>query len=1310
MSATDGDRDRPQRIVYFLTDQGTSEKSEKNERFFSINSQTGEIFVERPLDRDAPHGRPVWRFTVYAEDEGGHNGLVGYADVVVNLRDINDNAPFFPNTVYIGNVSERGVPGQTVMTMQAIDYDDPNEGRNAKLVYAISQNQVSEDGQLIFRIDEDTGVIYTAVGNLDRETNPEYTLKITATDGDAREGSAQAIIKVKDVNDMPPAFARKEWFVEVDETLDGKIPETPILIVQVNDADSLESNRFSYKVIAGQYADKFTMVTNADGTGSLKIAKPLDYEDPEQKYGYNITIQVNDGGEIEGVPHTDEANVYIKLRDINDNPPEFDKPSIETLAKEDFPIKTLLATFNATDPDQNGQSKVRYSIDRSTNKRKQFAINPRTGAVTIQRPLDREEQPRVSLKILATDDGVPQRTAVATLTVVIEDINDNPPKFLKDYVTIVYENSPPGKIEEIQAADSDDRNAGNGPPFYFRMDPNAPQHIKDKFEVIHESGTGEGVAHVHTKQVLDREVQKEYQVPILIRDSGNPSLSGISYLTVVVGDINDNKMHPGSKTIFVYNYKGQYRNIPIGRVHVEDLDDWDLHDKKFSWENNNPHPNFHLDSSNGTIFMMNVTEGSYLLHFFVSDKKFTQDVTANVTVVVKNLPDEAVYNSGSIRLSGITDEDFIRVWDWKTQSQVKSKYERLRETLSSILKEDTSNIDIFSVVTHYRKGRIPETDVRFAAHGSPYHKSTFLNGYVAINRRAIERELGLNITMVGIDECLNELSPCDGSCTNTLRVEPYPHVVNANRTSIVGVYTRVVPVCECAARRLDEIDGCNSQPPFCLNGGKCTMQGRIATCECPPGFTGPQCQTTTRTFGGRGWAWFPPLEQCESSHLSLEFMTESGSGIIFYNGPVDAPETGVSINGDFISLELDNGRPKLIVDFGSGTSEVVINTIKELHDGEWHHVDIFWGREDIRMVIDNCRDAKFEEDTDHPSMNRSNCEQRAAIKQFSEFLNVNSPLQIGGVFHREIEKFFPLWRHRHTREGFKGCIRNFIHNSRTYDLGSPGGSIDSTSGCSVSEEQCQANSLTSMCVHGQCIGSYKSAHCQCDPGWIGPNCNDETQVKMFQQSSFIRYALSFDPNPYITDIQLRFRTRQRNGELIRITGKNTREYCVLEIKDRRLRFRYHLNQIHSMRESELTLMEYIASDGFWHTVRVVRHGSTATMEVDGGGGKKFNETTDFMDLHQLLVVNKPGIIVGGDVNHMGPAAYYVENGLHDSCITDIRIDQRHLPMENGSENAAVTESRNILDGCVSANTCSKGQNTCAPPFVCTDMWNYHECT
>ena len=70
-------------------------------------------FFLQPLDRDEPTGRPQWRFTVFAQDDGG-NGLVGYADVQVNLKDINDNAPLFPQGVYYGNVTENGTAGESL--------------------------------------------------------------------------------------------------------------------------------------------------------------------------------------------------------------------------------------------------------------------------------------------------------------------------------------------------------------------------------------------------------------------------------------------------------------------------------------------------------------------------------------------------------------------------------------------------------------------------------------------------------------------------------------------------------------------------------------------------------------------------------------------------------------------------------------------------------------------------------------------------------------------------------------------------------------------------------------------------------------------------------------------------------------------------------------------------------------------------------------------------------------------------------------------------------------------------------------------
>nr|XP_046911229.1 neural-cadherin-like isoform X3 [Dermatophagoides farinae] len=1308
VTATDGDRDRPQAIVYFLTGQGIDDKNPRNSKF-SINSTTGEIYVLKPLDRDLPTGRSQWRFTVFAEDEGG-NGLVGYADVLVNLRDINDNAPFFPQSRYEGNVTENGTADMTVMTMTAVDYDDPNEGSNARLKYAIEQNPVNERGELIFKIDEDTGTISTLVCCLDREQNPEYVIKVVATDGGGLKGTGSATIKIRDINDMPPEFTKKEWSVEVDETDGEMLPENPILVVSVNDQDLLETNRFSYRVLENSVgADKFTMVTNSDGTGSLKVAKPLDYEDYQQRYGFNITIQVSDSGESSESYHVDYAKVYIRLRDINDNKPEFKETNLDVTVQEDANIGTPLATFVAHDADQGGKSRVSYAIDRSSDKKRQFTIG-QDGVVKTQRMLDREDTPRHHVKILAIDDGIPARTATTTLTVIVVDVNDNAPRFLKDYRPVIMEHQGPTKVEEILATDDDDRSRNNGPPFTFRLSKDASDTIKEFFDVHqdHKGANGDGMAIVTSKKEFDREIQKEYLVPIVIKDSGYPSKSGTSTLTVIIGDINDNRMYPGSKNIFVYNFLGQSPPTPIGRVHVEDLDDWDLPDKSFIWDGGVAHPLFDLNTDDGMITMKNVTNGEYFLRFNVHDRKHTQNVPANVTVVVRELPEEAVYNSGSIRVSGITAEDFIRVWFPHKQKQEKSKYEKFKDVLARILKVQRENLDVFSVIT--RSERPPITDIRFSAHGSPYLKSVFLDGAVTLNRKVIEHQVGINITMVGIDECLVENINCEGaSCTNVLEIYPQPIFVNANRTSFVGVNVGVRPKCSCGPRDFDETETCRKMPPHCLNGGRCTDSLVGALCTCPRGYSGPRCEMPSRTFHGDGWAWYPPLQVCSDSHLSIEFMTRTPSGLLFYNGPMGEPIEGEYKITDFISLELQRGNPRLLIDFGSGTAELTVHPIGDLHDGEWHRIDIFWTKETARILVDNCAGIRFNDD-DLMRVDRSRCENITQIVGFNEFLNVNSPLQVGGLYQKlSSAGISPLLANANyfnlpTKIGFNGCIRNLIHNSVMYDLGSPGSYSNSEPGCQISEELCKANSIYGRCSNGECVASFNSARCLCEPGWTGPNCDRETMSKMFQTNSYIKYAISFDPDPYRNEIQLQFRTRQKNGELFRVASKHYREYWILEIKDKKLRFRFNLN---NLEERELWLPFVSVSDGQWHTVKVQRYGSTASIVLDGGGGRRSNEITEYEGLHQLLLVDKQNVMAGGFAQIVGPSQYIVDFDYVEGCMADIRLDGRQLPMENGSENAFVVEARNIITGCPSNNPC-EGIH-CNHPFECIDLWNLHEC-
>ncbi|XP_034471954.1 putative neural-cadherin 2 [Drosophila innubila] len=1320
VTATDGDVDRPINIVYFLTGQGIDPDNTANSKF-DINRTTGDIFVLKPLDRDQPNGRPQWRFTVFAQDEGGE-GLVGYADIQVNLKDINDNAPQFPQGVYFGNVTENGTAGSPVMTMSAIDYDDPNESTNAKLIYSIEKNVIEEEtGAPIFEIEPETGRIKTAVCCLDRERTPDYSIQVVAMDGGGLKGTGTASIRVKDLNDMPPQFTKDEWFTEVDETNGTYIPETPILTVTVQDED--ETNTFQYKVVpnSGFGSDKFAMVRNADGTGSLKIIQPLDFEDPLQSSGFRFRIQVNDKGEDGGSDkyHVAYSWVVVKLRDINDNVPRFERDHIEVSIYEDTKVGTILEQFRATDADQGGHSRVNYKIVRATNRRRQFAISDK-GAIIIQRPLDRESVDRHNVQILASDDGNPSRTATATLTVVVKDVNDNAPTLAEDYRPTLPENVSARKIVEVAAKDVDDRQRGNGGPFSFRLDPLASDEIRVGFKVEYDrrGDNGNGVAIISSLRPFDRELQKSFTIPIEIKDNGAPAMTGTSALTVTIGDVNDNKMQSGSKSVLVYNYQGQSQDTPIGRVYVNDPDDWDVPDKKYYWEAQE-HQRFKLDTDTGILTMRAGTRrGRYQLRFKVYDREHGQeDIPSNLSVTVRDITAEAVQQAGSMRLAHITDEDFVRTWNPLKQQVEPSKLERFRNKLAELLYTDRDNVDVFSVQLRSQSPH-PLTDVHFAARSAtqqPYFKAVRLNGVVQMHREEIEKEVGLNITMVHIDECLHEgRGKCpSGSCTSRVDVGKKPYTVSVNRTALVGVRMELSAQCVCRARNFTDHDY-NCRYHHCFNGGRCVETRNGPRCvACPVGYGGPRCQQSTRSFRGNGWAWYPPLELCAESHLSLEFITREPDGLILYNGPIVPPKQGEPVISDFIAIELEQGYPRLLIDFGSGTLELRVKTKKTLNDGVWHRLDIFWDAENVRMVVDFCRTALVAEleDGTAPEFDDNACQARGQIPPFAETLNLNQPLQLGGLYRQHFDQTLYNWQYAFSSKGFDGCIRNVVHNSEHYDLAFPALSRNSFPACPQTDEVCLKTEHTARCWdHGNCVASLVQAKCHCQPGWMGPGCNVPTVPTTFRAQSYVKFALSFEPDRFSTQLQLRFRTREQAGELFRVSDQHQREYAILELRRGQLQFRYNLNSLRN-EEHLLTLTAIAVNDGQWHVVRISRYGSAAIMELDGGESRRYNESFHYQG-HQWLSIDKQeGVYAGGKAEYTGVKTFEVQSDFQKSCLDDIRLDGKHLPLPpamNGTQWGQATMARNVERNCPSNRPCSNV--ICPDPFDCVDLWNEYECT
>uniref|UniRef100_A0A1I8EET0 Cadherin domain-containing protein n=1 Tax=Wuchereria bancrofti TaxID=6293 RepID=A0A1I8EET0_WUCBA len=267
--ATDADKqDDSSKIIYRLEGQGVGE-------FFRVGQYSGDIEVIRPLDRDPPAGVSVWKFIVQAIDDNGH-GLIGYADVQVNLRDINDNAPIFASNLF-GTIDENRDPGDEgvfVMTVTATDYDDPRTD-NARLEYSIVINK-EIDGEPVFRIVPSNGKIY-AMRKMDRElpSEKQFVIEIRAVDKGtpSLEGLGNVTIRVIDVNDNEPYFDKTLYVGSVLET--ASIGSAVISVSALDKDTEAIDNIFTYELVDEHQYFYVTTETGSSSTsvGVLRVKK-----------------------------------------------------------------------------------------------------------------------------------------------------------------------------------------------------------------------------------------------------------------------------------------------------------------------------------------------------------------------------------------------------------------------------------------------------------------------------------------------------------------------------------------------------------------------------------------------------------------------------------------------------------------------------------------------------------------------------------------------------------------------------------------------------------------------------------------------------------------------------------------------------------------------------------------------------------------------------------------------------------------------------------------------------------------------------
>ncbi|XP_019338891.2 cadherin-10 isoform X2 [Alligator mississippiensis] len=485
---------------------------------FIIDEKTGDIHATRRIDREE---KAFYTLRAQAINRRTLRPVEPESEFVIKIHDINDNEPTFPEEFYTASVPEMSVVGTSVVQVTATDADDPSYGNSARVIYSILQ------GQPYFSVEPETGIIRTALPNMNRENREQYQVVIQAKDMGGQmgglSGTTTVNITLTDVNDNPPRFPQNTIHLRVPES---SPVGTAIGSVKATDADTGKNAEVEYRIIDGDGTDMFDIMTQKDTQeGIITLRKPLDYE---MRRLYTLKIEAEnthvDPRFYYLGPFKDTTIVKISVEDV-DEPPVFSRSSYLFEVHEDIEVGTIIGTVMARDPD-SASSPIRFSLDRHTDLDRVFNIHSGNGSIYTSKPLDREISQWHNLSVIAAEMNNLKDTTRVPVYVRILDVNDNAPQFAVFYDTFVCENARAGQlIQTISGVDKDDPLGGQ--KFFFSL-----AAVNSNFTV---QDNEDNTARILTRRNgFSRHEISTYFLPVVISDNDYPIQSSTGTLTIRV--------------------------------------------------------------------------------------------------------------------------------------------------------------------------------------------------------------------------------------------------------------------------------------------------------------------------------------------------------------------------------------------------------------------------------------------------------------------------------------------------------------------------------------------------------------------------------------------------------------------------------------------------------------------------------------------------------------------------------------------------------------------------------------------------------
>ncbi|XP_063064688.1 protocadherin Fat 4-like [Engraulis encrasicolus] len=610
-------------------------------------SNDGIITVKTSADLDR-ETNPSFTFQVEAREDD-HTET---ADVVITLLDVNDNSPQFSSSKYEGKVFSNQTVGMNVVKVEATDAD---EGVNGEVTYSIDAG--NEDDH--FTLDENSGDITLAkVIILEDNTVKRFSLYVTARDGGEISRASSVLVAIQAPGNSDPQFTAKIYHATVEEEID---PPVKFLKVDFYSVSSV----VPVTLQVNTYQDLFSI----DNNGELSTKAKLDYE---VQSNYTVSISLSDGTK------SDTAEVKVQVLDVNDNSPVFVGNPFTFTLSEDVKLGTNMTVLTATDADSGFNGEVRYSIQGGGGS---FEVDPKTGRITVDKALDREEADEITFKVVATDQGRPSRSATADVTVTLTDVNDNNPVFAmaQHYIAVSEIDEPGLVLVKLNATDADD---GVNAAVTYLITKQDPVTKPPAFGVDAVSGE------LTLAAKLDFGNATRYVLTVEAVDGGTPPLTGVATVMVQVEDVNNNLVFSRP----TYNFSVLEHLLSGSEVGVV-LASSDSLLLSVSYALKTHQDAFSIDSSGLILTRVELdteTEALYVVSVEATDtSKPPNTALAVVTVQVKNVNEAPVFDNKTYKAEIFSNAPF------KTPVvQVKATDPDVGDMLQYSLVEPSSMFDI----------------------------------------------------------------------------------------------------------------------------------------------------------------------------------------------------------------------------------------------------------------------------------------------------------------------------------------------------------------------------------------------------------------------------------------------------------------------------------------------------------------------------------------------------------------------------------------------------------------------------------------